>query len=606
MAHLSADAAPLAVRTITPDDGARLADAACNFGDVVMFCLPDDGATVVHRILVSAVASAVSVTAPTATVLVAGNVADLVAVQDALSPLAVRFHLWIAVKRTNPALSPDATQLPQTHFGVLVYTRYTGSLTHTATRQLYTYCPICDRTTKDYGGKKHTYNESGTLLSDVWRDLDADLRGDMTAVFARFADLFGLATYRELLVIDCRDAYGDAGNAMSKETFAPQTNPLPPPVVNKILHGDCLKTLRTLPDNSIDFVFVDPPYNLQKQYTGYGDGLDIEHYFAWCDEWLGELSRVVKPGCTLAVLNLPLWTIRHFLFLQQTLRYQNWIVWDALAFPVRRIMPAHYAVVCFTKGDPRSLPGLIGDAGYEAQASAPRTFDPLRPLAEGYCLRSDCVTKRIRSRANDRTDLGDIWGDIHRLKHSSRRVDHPCQLPPHLMYRLLSLFTRPGETVLDCFNGSGTTTLAAHQMGRDYIGMDASTEYCHLAEMRHAEVAAGIDPFRKEERILSAESKNSPVMRVQKQRYAVSKKVLQLEVRRVAHELGRLPTREEMATTSVHPIAYYDAYFSSWGEVCAAARHAGMSERRSASLQTPLSATQLRLFERSKKYSPTD
>jgi site-specific DNA-methyltransferase (adenine-specific) len=148
-----------------------------------------------------------------------------------------------------------------------------------------------------------------------------------------------------------------------------------------------------------------------------------------------------------------------------------------------------------------------------------------------------------------------------------------------LLYRLISIYTNPGEVVLDCFNGAGTTTLAAHQLGRRYIGIEKSLEYCELAKERHNEIVQNLDPFRKAERILTA--KNSPVPRLPKQKYEVSKKTLQLEVKRIAQQLGRLPTRDEVSQYSKYPIKYYDEYFISWGEVCAAARTTGMTEVRS-------------------------
>jgi len=174
--------------------------------------------------------------------------------------------------------------------------------------------------------------------------------------------------------------------------------------------------------------------------------------------------------------------------------------------------------------------------------------------------------------------LTDVWGDIYRLKHNSRRVDHPTQLPPQLLYRLIALFTRPDEVVFDCFNGAGTTTLTAHQLGRRYLGIEKSPKYCGIARARHEEIHIGLDPFRKAERELTA--KNSPVPRLPKQKYEVPKKTLQLEVKRVAASLGHLPSRAELMQYGKYPIRYYDAYFVSWGEVCAAARTTGMTETR--------------------------
>ena len=264
--------------------------------------------------------------------------------------------------------------------------------------------------------------------------------------------------------------------------------------------------------------------------------------------------------------------------METILKFQNWIVWDALAFPVRLIMPAHYTILCFSKGESRELPGLSDESKQIRVSSAPKAFDALEPLADGYCLRANCVHKRTVEHIKDRAPLVDLWADIHRLKHNSRRVDHPCQLPPHLMYRLLSIFTKPGESILDCFNGAGTTTLTAHQLSRKYVGIDSSEKYCAMAQERHLEIQNGLDPFRKEERVLT--SKNSPVPRLAKQPYEVPKKTLQLEVRRVAKQLGHIPSRDELIEHGIYSIEYYDSYFLSWGEVTAAARTTGMIETR--------------------------
>jgi site-specific DNA-methyltransferase (adenine-specific) len=276
---------------------------------------------------------------------------------------------------------------------------------------------------------------------------------------------------------------------------------------------------------------------------------------------------VLRPNRTLAVLNIPLWAVRHFQHLHTLMKFQDWIAWDGLSFPVRMIMPAHYAVLCFSKGTPRPLPGVIG--------STPSDKD-IMALQDGYCLRAKCVSRRAWAQAQDRSSITDLWPDIHRLKHNSKRVDHPCQLPPALMRRLFATFTRPGEMILDCFNGAGTSTLVAQQMKRKYIGIEHSVQYHQIAAQRHAELLDGRDPFGKDASVPKA--KNSPVQRRQKQKYAVSKKVLQLDVKRIALELGRLPTKDEVKELSRFPLEYYEQYFISWGEVCAAARTTGMTE----------------------------
>lgn len=580
MTHLSEGGQRLALRHRAVQSRDDLLNQVRGFSDVCLVRLPGCNSPDAYRqpleeigALVAQVAASL---APDATLIMLGDVVDLVLVQAAM-PTSVRYQHWISIKRTTPQASGHDA-LAHQHFGALIHTRYPRTLRHSKTRVAYTYCPVCEKTTKDYGGKKHTYHAYGTLLSDVWRDIPCDLEGDIEPVLTRFADLFGIPPYQELLVLDCRTLHLKRAPAMFTCPTSTDEQALPAAFTNQVLHGDCLERLADLPDNSIDFAFADPPYNLSKQYSGYADDLELTAYFNWCDQWIAEIARILKPGRTCTILNIPLWAVRHFLFMRTVLTFQNWITWDALAFPVRLIMPAHYTMLCFSKGQPRALPGLIGESGLTSVAGLERTFQALEPLAEGFCLRTACVTRRQAKQINDRAPLTDLWWDIHRLKHNSRRVDHPCQLPPHLMYRLIALFTRQGDVVLDCFNGAGTTTLAAHQLDRRYVGIEASESYCTLARERHDEIRAGLDPFRKVDRILTA--KNSPVPRLPKQKYAVSKKTLQLEVKRVAQLLGRLPTRDEMAELGAYPLDYYTTYFSNWGEVCAAARTTGMSETR--------------------------
>lgn len=593
MPHLAENVQRLSIHEMEVSSYVDLLTKLQNFHDVCVVRLPMPNNPDRHaklRGIGEIIAELSTCLADTATLIIIGDVIDLVEVHAHIAHL-IQYQLWIAIKRKPIRESQDWSALPHAHFGALIYTRYRGQLQHTKTRLGYSYCPACNKTTKDYGGKKHTYHHYGTLISDIWRDIAVDPTGDIQEVLERFADLFGIPQYQELLIFDLAALHLKRSPVI---TLTPSYSPDSVELESNLLHGDCLTELYKLPDNSADFVFADPPYNLKKAYRGYADDLSISDYFLWCDQWISEIARILRPGGTFALLNIPLWSIRHFLHLQRVLEYQNWIAWDALSFPVRMIMPAHYTILCFSKGKARPLPGLVNPSE-RAQDFSSSTFRPLQPLDEDYCLRAQCVSKRRRLGVNDRGVLSDLWWDIHRLKHNTRRVDHPCQLPPQLMYRLIELFSYPGEVVLDCFNGTGTTTLAAHQLGRRYIGVEAERHYYELALERHREIEQGIDPFRKQERVLT--SKNSPVARVKKQKYEVPKKTLQLEVRRVANLLDRLPNRDEMIQHGRYPIRYYDEYFASWGEVCAAARTTGMSEVKAAEeIHFTPTSSQPRLF----------
>lgn len=487
----------------------------------------------------------------------------------------LKFQLWVAVKLESPRPHPNG--LPQHHAALLVLSRYHSSLQHTKTRIAYTYCPACDKTTKDYGGKKHTYHNFGTLMSDVWRDIGWTPGTCPEVVITRLADVFGLPPHSRLNVLDFRfvRSLHPGPSAKYKSANAIPTTPKSDFNKSLLLQGDCLDHLSRIPGNSIDFCFADPPYNLEKKYDNWNDNLDVAKYFSWCDAWIDELSRVLKPGCTCAILNIPLWAIRHFQHLKTKLDFQNWIVWEGLSLPVRMIMPAHYSIVCFSKGKPRVPPGRVRDS------QSPTEKESTIATKEFYCARPHCVQARRFQGIDDTVEISDLWWDIHRLKHNSRRVDHPCQLPPALMQRLIAYFTNENEVILDPFNGAGTTTLCAQHLKRQYIGIELSEQYHRIAKERHEFLDRGGDPFAKSNK--TPKAKNSRVRRLKKQKYAVAKKTLQLEVKQIAHIIGRVPTRKDVKGYSKYPISYYDDYFISWGEVCAAARTTGMVENRTSS-----------------------
>lgn len=498
---------------------------------------------------------------------------DSLSACDLISQLQAKLHyrLWIAIERDNPL--PKDSQLPDNHVSLVIFTKHSTGFKHSTTRIQYTLCPSCGRTTKDYGGKKHLYNPYGTLMSDVWRDIKYSEKKYPEDIIKRLSDLFAIESYKKLYYYNNTNCY----NIFYKPKQLPEKKHSPSGsairIQSQLINGDCIQVLKTLPKDSIDFAFADPPYNIKKKYHNWSDDIHIEKYFSWCDEWIGEVYRVLKPGKTFVIINIPLWIVRHYLFAKSLFQIQDLIVWEGLGLPVRNIMPAHYGILCLSKGFPNKL------ANYETKSTHASIIDATLSIREWYCLRQSCVQKRNTPKITDRDPLTNLWWDIHRLKHNSKRVDHPCQLPPNLMRRLIFTFTTQNEMVLDPFNGAGTTSLVAALMGRKYIGVELSQEYHEIALNRHKEIANGLDPFRK--LITTPKAKNSRVQRLRKQKYEVSKKALQLEVRDVAFKLGRKPTKEDLKENSQYPFHYFQDYFIDWGEVCAAVGNKGMSENPS-------------------------
>ncbi len=309
---------------------------------------------------------------------------------------------------------------------------------------------------------------------------------------------------------------------------------------NVVHHGDALEILGQYPDDSIDLVFADPPYNLDKPYLTYSDERD--DYVAWCNAWSAEYVRILKPTGTLFVLNLPRWTMYHASFLNHHLYFQNWIVWDALSEPRGKLMPAHYGLLYYTK-HPTNF------TSNHAQVS---------PIdARYYCLRASCIRKRKAMGTDDKEPLTDFWWNIHRIKHRRDRDYHPCQLPEALMERIIRLSTNPGDVVLDAFSGTGTTAVVASRLGRRYVAIDIDGTYVKITKKKIAQVERQGVIIRKS---------------IRKPRQKYTKKELQLELRALAAKLGRLPTPEDVIKMSKYDVQVFFDMFPTWGKALKAAK----------------------------------
>ena len=84
--------------------------------------------------------------------------------------------------------------------------------------------------------------------------------------------------------------------------------------------------------------------------------------------------------------------------------------------------------------------------------------------------------------------VSDVWTDIHRIKHNSKRDPHPCQLPLHLLDRLILLTTDENDIVLDPFSGTGTTAISAKRLGRRYIGFEIDEKYVEISQQKLKQV----------------------------------------------------------------------------------------------------------------------
>lgn len=241
---------------------------------------------------------------------------------------------------------------------------------------------------------------------------------------------------------------------------------------NQVVHGDCLETLARIEDNSVQMCFADPPFNLAKKYNSYADHKQNEEYLEWCEKWLKELVRVTKPNGTIYIHNIPKWLTYYSAILNNIAHFRHWIAWDAMSTPLgKTLLPAHYGILMYTK-EPK------GFKFYEVRA-------PHKTCRECGAYIKDYGGKKDQMHPFGGL-VSDVWTDIHRIRHSVRRDEHPCQLPIHLLERLILMSTDAGDTVLDPFLGTGTTAIAARRLQRNFIGLEYDEFYVNIAREKIA------------------------------------------------------------------------------------------------------------------------
>ena len=468
--------------------------------------------------------------APSGLLFVFGAPGQLPAIAVALES-QLTFKYWIAIK------TESVEKKGHGHKGLLLFCRE-DKFQINKVRIPHPRCKQCKKTLRDWGGKSHLMHPDGSALSDVWSDIAIDPHDQLPAVVLnRVTAMAGLNKDRRGLIAFGEPAHGRIIKAHSASFSA---DPDKIQKFDKVYQGDCLEIMRGFKSESVDLAFADPPYNLAKNYQVISDDQKDSDYIDWCNGWLTEYVRVLKPGGSLFVLNLPKWASHHFVFLNTIARFHRWIAWDALSEPRGKLMPAHYALLHFVRN-----------------GRPVRENTNLSAAAHEYCVRATCVNQRNAGKIDDTVPLGDIWSDVFRLKHKSARDSHPCQLPEKLMERIIKLATNPGDVVLDAFCGAGTTAVTAARLGRRYITIDINPDYVAMTMRKLKSLAAGQLPDRRF---------------VSRPRPAYSKKDLQMELQRIAMKLGRLPGEKEIERFSSFPMAAYRTTFPTLGKALKAAK----------------------------------
>lgn len=226
-----------------------------------------------------------------------------------------------------------------------------------------------------------------------------------------------------------------------------------------LYQGDCLELLPAVPDETIDCAFADPPFNLGKIYgSKVNDNLAETQYLEWSYEWLGELVRVLKPGGSLFVYNLPKWNVLFGAFLSKHLAFRHWIAIDIKStLPIPgRLYPSHYGLLYFTKGKPKVF-------------NRPRVPIPKCRHCGGDIKDYGGHRKYLNP---DGLNVTDVWSDIPPVRHQKYKSRLANELSTKMLQRVLEISTEKDDFVLDPFGGGGTTYYVAEMLERRWIGCE--------------------------------------------------------------------------------------------------------------------------------------
>ena len=274
------------------------------------------------------------------------------------------------------------------------------------------------------------------------------------------------------------------GQVLVKERMrarAPAPTPKELLPLGRIIPGDCVEAMRTIPDASVDMVFADPPYNLQlggdlsRPDGSHVDAVTDEWdkfssfatYDAFTRDWLAEARRVLKPEGSIWVIGS-----YHNIFrvgaIMQDMGF--WILNDVV-WRKSNPMP-NFRGTRFTNAHETLIWASMGE-----KAKYTFNYRAMKTLNDELQMRSDWVLP--------------ICGGPERLKKDGYKV-HPTQKPEALLYRVMLATTNKGDVVLDPFFGTGTTGAVAKRLGRDWIGCERESVYREAA-MERIEMALPLD-----------------------------------------------------------------------------------------------------------------
>ncbi len=263
------------------------------------------------------------------------------------------------------------------------------------------------------------------------------------------------------------------------------------PQTNQIIQGDCIKVLNDGPEAWVDLVFADPPFNIGYLYHNYNDEKGAGEYLDFSEKWMAAVHRALKPNGSFYLAIGDEYAADLAVIARRKLGFhmRNWIIWHYTFGQQTKKMFAksHTHILYFSKNVPdKGLSNITFNADAIRVASARQTtYGDSRANPKGklpddvWYLRPQEAPEPHFAPDTDTWNVSRVCGTF-----KEREGWHGCQMPINVLNRIILASSNPGDIVLDPFNGSGTTTVAAALLKRQYVGIDQSEEYIAFARKR--------------------------------------------------------------------------------------------------------------------------
>ena len=247
-------------------------------------------------------------------------------------------------------------------------------------------------------------------------------------------------------------------------------------ILNKTLNGDILAMLKFVPNNFADLIIIDPPYNLSKNFNGYKFHSRSEEAFdEYLATWFPEVCKKLKPTGSLYMCGDWKCTSALQRAIEKELTILNRITWQREK----------------GRGAKSNWKNGMEDIWFAVKNPKDYYFDVeavkiKRAVIAPYKVDGKPKDWNQEEDGNFRlTYPSNFWDDISVPFWSMpENTDHPTQKPEKLYAKLILASSKPGDIVFDPFLGSGTASVVAKKLGRNYCGIEMNKEYCLFAEKR--------------------------------------------------------------------------------------------------------------------------